>query len=321
MTQQLFYTYEKAQFILENLYDEVINESEPPTAFAMDTVFNVDNFKRATFVSYNVAGPGLPQERQMLEDLAPGNYSEGEPLTVRPFYFGLQMAIPTELIRIFAKFGDSDSETASKIATYADFMRQMKFNGYRRADLECINKLINGTSTASKYVGRDGEPLFSTTHAYIGEGSGTQSNLTVNLSLTEANLNMVITALSRQKDENGAPLDSSQGWTLVTGSALETKGWTILNTEKQTSSANNDMNRVYSMKSKIRHVVWQEFESDFTGWFVLVNGRHGLKYKWMDKPYFDKQSDLNTNSLRYSMNEGGRAFHTTWRGTYASLPS
>lgn len=316
----LFYTYDKAQFLLESLYDEVVNDTDSPTKFAMDSVFKVSNFERATFVSYKVSGPGLPQERQMLQDLAAVGYNEGEPLTVRPFYWGGQMAVPQELIRILAKFGENDSETAAKIGTYADFMKQMRYNGFRRADLECVSKLINGTSTATRYVGRDGEPLFSTNHASLGNPARTQSNLTVNMSLTEANLNMVITALGNQKDDNGAPIATNEGWTLVTGPALETRAWTILNTDKKVGSAENDKSRIYSMRSKIDQVTWQEFDSDYTGWFVFTKN-HGLRFKWMDKPYFQKESDLSTNSLRYSMNEGGAAFHTTWYGSYASLPS
>lgn len=316
----MFYTYDKAQFLLESLYDEVVNETVPVTRYKMNDIFKVSDYERATFVSYNVAGPGLPQERQMLQDVPPVSYNEGEPVSFPPFYWGGQMAVPTELIRIVAKFGESDSETASKIGTYARFMRDMKRNGHRRADLECLNLLINGTSTNTRYSGRYGEPLFSTNHTSIGDGGSDQSNLTVNMSLTEPNLNAVISALGTQKDENGAPIDHGDGWTLVTGPALETTGWKILNTEKKVGSAENDANRVYSMRSKIDHVVWPEIDADFTGWWVIAKN-HGLHFKWMDKPYFDKQSDISTNSLRYSMNEGGRAFWTTWRGTYASLPS
>lgn len=316
----LFYTYEKAQFLLESLYDEVVHESDPVETFAMNEVFKVDDFDRAAFTSYEIAGPGLPQERKMLEDLAPVNYEEGEPVTVRPFSWGGQMAVPQELIRMFAKFGENDSDTSAKIASYADFMKHMKFNGYRRADLECIDKLVNGTSTDPRYVGRDGEPLFSTNHATLGNPGRVQSNLTVNMSLTEANLMAVITALRTQKDHNGAPIKRGSGYTLVTGPALETQAWKILNTEGKMGSAENDKSRVYSMRKNINHVTWDEFDSDFTGWFVFAN-KHGLRFKWMERPYFQKESHLSTNSLRYSMNESGRAFHTSWYGSYASLPS
>lgn len=316
---ELFFTYEKSQFLLEGTFDEIANDSNPPKKFPLEDVYHSGDFKRPVYTSYNIAPPGLPEERKMLENLAPVAPKTGEPFTVRPYYWGGQMAIPTELVRMLAKFGPNDGETAAMIGTYADFMRAMRYNHFRRAELERVNKLINGTSTATRYAGRDGEPLFSTNHAVLGTG-GTQSNLVVNMPLTEANVNSVISALSAQKDENGAPIDTNGRWTLVTGMALETQAWTLMNTEKKVGSAENDANRVYARRSKIDHVVSYEIPADYTGWWVFAEN-HGLMWKWMDKPYFDKESHLTNNSIAYGSNSGGRAFHTTWRGSFASLPS
>lgn len=316
----LFFGYDEAQYLLEASYDQITTDTDQPKDFALETVFESDDFKRSVFTTYDVAGPGLPQERQMMQDLAPVAPLTGDPHTVRPFFWGGQMAVPQELVRMLAKFGPDDNETATRIGTYASFLRDMKYNGYRRAELERVAVLLNGTSTSSRFAGRRGEPLFSTNHRVLGTG-GDQSNLTLNMPLTENNLNFVINALSNQKDENGAPISSGKGWYLITGTALETKGWTILNTENKTGSAENDKNRIYSMRSKIDHVVSQEFDADFDGWFVVVKGRNGLKFKWMDRPYFQKESRATNNTIIYTMNEGARAFYTTWRGAYASLPS
>lgn len=322
-SDSLVYTPAKAQVILEEIFDTYIDETVTEGQFAMDEVFDVGMYKRAVYKSLDGAGPGLPARREVMEPLAPRNWSEGDMFTAREFQWGAQVAVPQELIRKFAKFGERDPDISAAIGSYANFTRAMKFNSFRVADLECVNLLINGTSTTAPYVGRRSEALFMTNHAMVGSNpTATQGNLTVNLSLTEPNLFMVINAIDTQKDSNGAPIKGDRGgYVLVTGPALRSKAWTILNTEQQIGSANNDKNIIYSMKSKITPVVWDEFPLDFTGWFVFKKGFHGLKFLWMEKPYNDKESDLNTNSLRYSMNSSGRAFWDTWLGSYASLPS
>ena len=230
------------------------------------------------------------------------------------------MAIPTELVRWFAKFGADDPDVAAKVASLADFMRAMKYNGKRKMNLEALDILLDGTSTDARHVGRGGEPLFSTNHASLANPSVSGSNLAVNLPFTETNVNFVINALSYQKDENGAPIDSGDGWIILTGPALETKGWTMLNTEGKVGSADNDKNYVYSRRSKIVHVVEPEIDADYLGWFVF-NKKNGLFIKWMDRPYFEKEPTGKNNSIGYFMNMSGRAGWTKWRGTFASLPS
>lgn len=316
---ELFYTYAKAQTLISDLIDEVIDEANPDD-FPMNEVFNVSDMKRGEHVSYRVAGLDRPEQREYLEDLAPVNYKEGEKFTKKPLNWGAQLAIPKELIEDLADAGPGDGEIAARIGAYTDFVREMKFTGFWRADTECADKLTNGTSTAAKYVGRDGVALFSASQTSLGNPVITQSNVTSNLSLTENNLMTVITSIQTQKDDRGAQLRNPTKYTLVTGPALDTKGWQILNTDKQTDSANNTKNRVFSMKSSINQVCWKELGASYTGWFVLAEG-HQVNFKWRKKPTFDKESDLSTNSLRYGMTMRGVAFHESWRKTAASIPA
>lgn len=319
----LVFTPQQAQVVLEETFDEYINETVTDGQFAMDEVFDVGDFKRAVYKSLDGAGPGLPARREVMEPLAPRNWTEGDMFSVREFSWGMQCAVPVELIKKFAKFGGGDPDVSAAVASQANFFRAARFGAFRVGDLECLNLLMNGTSTAAPYVGRRNEALFGS-HASLGNPGTTQTNYTVNLSLTEPNLFTVINAIDTQKDSNGSPLKGKGGkggYTLVTGSYHRRTAWTLLNTEDQVGSANNDKSIVYSMKSKIKHVIWDEIAADYTGWWVFKNDFKGIKFLWMDRPYQSKESDLNTNALRYGSNSSGRAFWDTWLGSYASLPA
>lgn len=316
----MFYTYAKAQTLISDLIDTVIDETDPDTEFAMNEVFKVDNMKRGEHVSYRVAGLDRPTERTILENLAPTNYKEGEKFTRKPIDWGAMLAVPNELIEDLADSGAGDGDIAARLGTYADFVREMKYCALWRADTECATKLVNGTSTASRYVGRDGDALFSTSQTSLGNPTFDQSNAMTGQSLTENNLMTAITALNTQRDDRGAFIRRAASYTLVTSPQLETTGWKILNTEQQTNSANNDKNRVYSMKGKIKHAVWNELGASYTGWFVLSD-RHQIMWKWRKRPEFKKEPDLKTNSLAYGMTMRGVSFHESWRGAIGAPSS
>jgi hypothetical protein len=317
-TSSYVYTYEQAFFTLTAMFDTYTTATDPPDRFGFQDVFKEGEFDRAVFVSYDGAGPGLPGERKMLDPVPGVNYLTGDPMTWAPFYCGAQMALPNELVHLFAKFGAADANVAGQLATYTDFTKAMKYNGWRRLDLECLDILINGTTTDSRHVGRRSEPLFSTSHALLG--GGTASNLSVNLTLNETNLNFVMNALKSQKDENGAPIARKGKYKLVHGVALDSKAWTLLNTKKKTGSAENDESYIYSMRNEIEDISWDEIDPSYNGWWLL-GPKHGLRAKWMEKPHYTKQSELKNNSIAYAMNMGARAFWDGWRDAFMVAPS
>jgi len=320
-TTSYVYTYDDARFYLESLWDSFTNATDPPKRFTFEDVFKVDDFKRAVYTSYDGAGPGLPQEREMLQTLAGARYLKGDPMTWGPLYFGLQMAIPQELVDLLSRFGEGDSIVAGQIADFANFTKAMRYNGWRKVDLEALDVLLNGTSTDARHVGRRGEALFSTSHASLGNPAQTASNLSVNLSPNETNLNFVLNAMMTQKDENGAPIGDDGGtYTIVHGQALASKFWTLTNTKQKTGSAENDMSYIYSIRDRIKTVNWPELDPGYTGWWVL-GPKHGLRVKWMKKPHFDKQPEGKNNSIGYFMNQGARAFWEHWRDSYMVAPS
>ena len=320
----MYYTYAQAQQIIEEINDRVFDEADFDMEFPYNGTTKVDTMKRYQYVSYNIVGLDKPQERVMLQDVAPTNYKEGDALTKTPVLYGSLLAVPKELIRALAQVGPGDAAIAAKIGTYADFQREMKRTGYWRADSEAALKYINGTSTATKYVGRTGKALFATNHVTLSNPQTTWGNLTANAALTETNVDNFITDLNSEIDDRGMPLPTASSYTIWCSPSLAQDAWKVINTDKKMDSGDNTASHVYSMRDKIKIVEWKqldlEFGDTYTGWGINSD-RQSVMMKWWEKPYYEKDSDIKKNALIYAMHEAFAVFHESSRGSVAALPA
>lgn len=320
----MYFTYAQAQQIIEEKNSRVFSEADFSGKFPHEGVFKVDDMNEYHYTSYNYAGLDKPTERVMLESLAPTNYKEGDALEKTPTLYGQLLAVPKELIKALAQSGPRDSRVRARLATYEDFQRETKRTAYWRMDAECAAKLINGTSTATKYVGRTGKALFATNHVTLSNPSVTTSNLTANAALTETNVDDFITTLNSEVDDAGMPLPPPSDYTIWCAPGLGSDAWKVINTDKKVDTDFNTANRVYSMRNKIKVVEWKQLDlengSAYTGWGVNSD-RHSLMAMWWERPSQEKDSDITRNAIVYAVNSAFVTFHESPRGTVAALPS
>lgn len=308
------YTYAQARTLITDLIDEVIDAEDPESEFMFNEIFNVKKMTRGQDVNYRIAGLGRPPERQIQELIADVNFTEGEKQTTSPANWGFQFGVPEEVIQDLADAGPHDGENAARLVTYAEVTERMKYAGFWRADTECAAKLLNGTSTAAKYVGRDGKALFSATQTGLDNPPTVQSNVNTGVSLTANNVMTDITAIDTQKDDRGGWLRKSRTYTVVTSPQLRWSAWEIFNTDKQVNTANNTKNPLYAMRDQIKHVVWNELGASYTGWFTFGD-RHTLDWLWRLKPTFAKDADFAIHAIKYKMTMRGAGRHKDWRYT------
>jgi hypothetical protein len=248
------------------------------------------------------------------------NYEEGDLFRKRPTDYGAQFAIPNELIRDLRDAGPYDGDIQARIGSFADFVREMKFNARRRINAECVVKFKAATSTLSAYTDRYGEALAAATHTSLSNPSITQSNTLPNVALTENTLGNAMMAMTTQQDHRGAMISDPDRWTLVIGPANAIKAWNITHTKMQTGSANNDSNYVYENRDKIKVVIWKELGADYLGW-ALLGDKHTLRVRERQKPEFTKEGHGSTNSTRYFMTQSFAVFHENWWNTIFALPT
>lgn len=316
-----YMTTQKAQTLISDLIDEVIEVTNPAGEFSFEQYMNVGEFARGEEVNYRIGGMGLPLEREPLEDI---DYDEplfGEKQTIVPVNFARGFRVARETIDDLAQSGPYDGVNAAKLGSYGDYTKRLKRKGWERVDIECALKLINGTSTATKYVGRDAVALFSASQVNLDNPPLTQSNISSGASMTETTVFNAITAIDTQRDDRGEFISSGKKYTVIYGPSNRRQAMQIKNTQNQVETANNTVN-----VTKGLNIEWVEVKtldrangSAYTGWFV-TNENHQMWWKWREKPTFEKNVDFDARALKYAMFMRGAHFHKHWAGTYGLTP-
>lgn len=308
-----YYTPAQAQAFLYELIDAAIDSEDPEPDYAYNDIFQVDDMTRGQYVNYRTGGLEKPQARQLLEDLAQVNYTEGELQTITPTSYGCQFGVPMELLKDIQDMGPTEGANLARIGTFADFTRRTKRNFYWRADIEAARKFLNGTSTAAPYVGRDGKAWFSATQTTLANPAITQSNVTTGASFTAANVMTAISSLRTQRDDNGAWMKRPTKIKVITSEANAWKADEIFDSEKQVDTGNNTINPLYKWRGKIQHIVWNELDPTYTGWFVMADSA-SARFKWRDRPDFTKDVDNSARAVKYYAAARFALFHEHWLG-------
>lgn len=312
-----YMTTQKAQSLISELIDEVWEAETPEQTAVYPKVFNVGSFKRGEFVNYRTSGMGMPTERQLLEDIDYDEPDFVDKQTIVPLNWGRGFRIAKETIEDLADSGAGDGVIAGKIGTYADMTRRWKRSCTWRVENQCATRLVNGTSTASKYVGRDGLALFSASHATVKNPTTTQSNYGGALSLTENNLATAVTSLETQLDDRGDFIDTSGGYTLVVSPYYARRAKVILGTKGQVDTANNNISSIGD--DNISLVVWKYLGASSTGWYVISKNENPLWWMWRLKPSYDQNVDFDAVASKYMVRMRGADFHKDWRGAIGFL--
>lgn len=326
-----YMTHQDAQVMISDLIDKVIEVTNPEGTFPFEKYMHVGDMTRAEYVSYTFGGFGLPQERQILEDIDYDVPVFGSKLTVTPIEYGRGFRVAREVIRDLADAGPHDGANAARLTSYADYTKRLKRKGWERVDLECALKLINGTSTAARYAGRpEGTngttptALFATNHTNLDNPPLTQSNLTTAAAFNAANLMTAITALDTQRDDRGDFISTSSTYNVIVPPNLRWKAIEIVNTMNEVGTANNTVNALKYADITLKTVEVKTLDrangSTYTGWFVQ-NDAHTMHWKWREKPTFDKNVDFDARAVKYAMFMAGAHFHDDWRSIVGYPPS
>jgi hypothetical protein len=317
-------TLQAARTLVSDLLDEVWEAEDPEPEFAYTKFMKVGTFKRAEQVNYRTGGFGMPVEREVLEDVDYDTPLFGETQRIVPLNWGRAFRIAEETLEDLADAGPTDATNAARLFTYGDWTKRLRRKCIERVDLECALKLINGTSTAAKYVGRDAVALFSASQVNLDNPPLTQSNINTAASFTAANLMTAITAIKNQRDDRGSYISTRKKFKLVHGSALTWKVIEVLKTSGQVDTANNTVNAIRHADLTIEPVEAMSLDrangSQYTGWF-LMNDAHELHWDWRKKPAFSKDGDFDANALKYKVTMRGNHYHKDWRGIVGHPPS
>ena len=159
--------------------------------------------------------------------------------------------------------------------------------------------------------------LCSNSQTYENGDSGTQDNYSTS-TLSYDSYEAAEVALMEQKSGHGTLIEYTGKLTLVVPPALKREAIEITESEKDPDTAENAVN-VFKGRADVVVVPYlgaQGGGSD-TAWY-LISGGHKLNFFWRKKPTFEKETDFDTDILKYKVKAKYVAGFSDWRGVYGS---
>jgi len=175
------------------------------------------------------------------------------------------------------------------------------------------NVLNNGFSTS--YLGGDGSPLFSTTHATI---AGTfQNTLTTAADLNETSLEQSLIDIANFTDERGLKV-AAQGTKLIVPVQLQFTAERLMKSAGRVGTSDNDINAIKNMGMVSGGYTVNHFLTDTDAFFIKTDAPNGMKYFERSPIRTSMECDFDTGNVRYKARERYSFGWSDPRGVYGS---
>jgi len=160
--------------------------------------------------------------------------------------------------------------------------------------------------------------LFSASQTYENGDSGNQSNYSTN-SLSYDNFEAASVAMTEQKSGHGTLIEFTGKLKLIVPPTLKREAIEITDSELDPDTAENAIN-VFKGRADVVVVPYLSAANggSDTAWYLCASG-HKLNYFWRKKPTFDKETDFDTDVLKYKVKAKYIAGFSDWRGTWGSI--
>lgn len=171
----------------------------------------------------------------------------------------------------------------------------------------------NGFSSA-KYVGRDGQPLFSVSHPVVGTGGLAANRPAVDVDLSQAALEAAWGAFQGSVDDRGMPIDLQPVVLLVhPDNVLFARR--LLESARYPGGNTNDIN---PLENALR-IVSSPYLTDRDAWFLLADmSEIDVRFYWRRKPDTRTWDDDDAEGTIHKISQRHSVGFGDWRGTYGS---
>lgn len=268
---------------------------------------NVKNSRRAFEDDFRIAGLGPLAAKSEL-----GTTILDEPLKIggtRYFMktYALGVAISKEL---------RDDSMYPEILALAAMLGQ---SSYWTVELYGHDVWNNAFDT-TKYVGRDGEALFSTAHPIQGTGTTVANRPAVDADLSEAALEAAILAFDTQVNERGMPI-MFQPKTLLIHPSNRMLAKRLLNSAGM--PYNDDFvtqpNDVNPLKDEGLTALSDPWLTDSDMWALIAEtSQIDVNFWWREMPDTKTWDDDNADATFHKIRQRHTQGFGDWRGTYGS---
>lgn len=177
--------------------------------------------------------------------------------------------------------------------------------------------VYNNGFTSTKYVGRDGKPLFATDHPVYGGGVATASNRpSVAVDLSEAALEAAWANFQTQVGDEGMPIDIMPTRLLVHPTNVLFARRLLESASLNTIGSNpGEINPIQGLVS----IVSSPYLTDLDAWFLLgPESEIDVRFYWRMRPDTKTWDDDDADATIHKIKQRHGTGFGDWRGTYGS---
>jgi phage major head subunit gpT-like protein len=268
-----------------------------------DKIFDTHNSSKAYEEDVLMVGLGPGSVKQEGSAVQYDSGQEGWVARYLNVTIGHAFAITEEMVED-GRYGDTAPKYARSMA------RGMRYT----KEVRGISILNNGFDSA--FAGGDGKELFATDHPLAGGGTFA-NELTTAADLSEESIEDAMIAIRGFVDDRGIPMQA-KARRLIIPRQLMFVAPRILNSTKQSGTANNDINALKEAGAFPDGILVSTYLSDPDAWFIKTDVNDGLKHFVRRKLRKGMEGDFETGNMRYKCTERYSFGFTDPRGGFAS---
>lgn len=252
------------------------------------------------FVSMGVMG--LATVKNEGDSIAYDSFGQGFTTRIDPLEFGKGFIITKRLQR--------DDVYAENLAQKGS--KQLVRSLAQTKETYCANVLNNGfgAQTANRQNSNSDTTLFSTSHGRVD--GGTYANKpTTDASLSEASLEQAMIDIGSLKDEGGYPI-KIMARKLIIPIALQFTAERILNNPNRPSTADRDINALYSMGMLPDGIRVNHYLSSSTAYFIITDANdseEGMILLEREAIEVGSDNDFDTGNAKF---KAGESYIPSW---------
>ena len=172
----------------------------------------------------------------------------------------------------------------------------------------------NHAFDASKYVGRDGQPLISTAHPIIGMGVNAANRPAVDTDLSMAALEAAGSNFQSQVNDRGIPIDLAPNMLLVHPDNFLYARQLLMSSGDPATSNPAIINPLQNWVKPFA----SPYLVDRDAWFLISTTDLDVRFYWRKKPDTKTWDDQDTDATIHKIKQRHSVGFGDWRGVYGS---
>jgi hypothetical protein len=216
---------------------------------------------------------------------------------------------------------DRDNDLSDKFDEASDLFVGMKME-FDRSAFSVLNYAFTAQTglPADVTFYADGKPLCSTIHPRKDGGAAQSNASSTGITLTETNVEIARTALRRQLDDRGLPMNVGSGrLVLLVPDSMEKTAQIIAKSTRRSGTANNDLN-IYDGIMTVISTKWINAQNGGvdTQWFLIDSLKSPLLFYTRRGIRSSVYVDNKNKNTIYDISARWQVGNKNWRGIWGS---